>query len=204
MSTKVHLHSDTLGQHVRRLLLATQLAFFASLIICWMVAGGDRASANGISYYGVYLPTLPIIAAGYLSATVGLWRTATYFKYLDQVKMVVFGLRYIAIGLIGLLLVPYNVNGYFNLGHTLLGVSGALIQVTMAIVLLRPLHSWRGWLAFAVQIGGGLVAFAALPDWKFGYLLQGETIFQIGFGWCLIELTFQVKRLPYLPKLLKR
>ena len=204
MSTKVHLHSDTLGQHVRRLVLVTQLAFFTSLIVCWMVAGGDRASTNGISYYGVYLPTLPIIALGYLSASVGLWRTATYFKYLDQAKVVVFGLRFIAIGLIGLLLTPYTVNGYFNFGHTLLGVTGALTQVTMAIVLLRPLHSWRGWLAFAVQIGGGLVAFAALPDWKFGYLLQGETIFQIGFGWCLIELTFQVKRLPYLPKRLKR
>jgi hypothetical protein len=168
------------------------------------VAGGDRASANGISFFGVYWPTLPIIALGYLSSSVGLWRTATYFQYLDQSKVVVFGLRYIAVGLVGLLLLPYNVNGYFNLGHTILGISGALTQVTMALVLLRPLHSWRGWLAFAIQIGGGLVAFAALPDWKFGYLLQGETIFQIGFGLCLIELTFQVKRFPYFPKLLKR
>jgi hypothetical protein len=204
MSTKVHLHSDTLGQHVRRLLVVTQLVFFASLIACWIVAGGDRASTNGISFFGVYWPTLPIIALGYLSSSVGLWRTATYFQYLDQSKVVVFGLRYIALGLVGLLLLPYNVNGYFNFGHTILGVSGALTQVSMALVLLRPLHSWRGWLAFAIQIGGGLVAFAALPDWKFGYLLQGETIFQIGFGLCLIELTFQVKRFPYFPKLLKR
>ena len=147
MSTKVHVHSDTLGQHVRRLLVVTQLVFFASLIVCWIVAGGDRASANGISFFGVYWPTLPIIALGYRSSSVGLWRTATYFQYLDQSKAVVFGLRYIAVG---------------------------------------------------------LVAFAALPDWKFGYLLQGETIFQIGFGLCLIELTFQVKRFPYFPKLLKR
>ena len=204
MSTKVHLHSDTLGQHVRRLLLATQLAFFVSLIVCWMIAGGQRASTNVISYYGVYAPTVPIISLGYLLASVGLWRTARYFRFLDQARVVVWGLRYIAIGLIALLLVPYNINGYFNVGHTLLGVTGAVTQVVIAIILLRPLHSWRGWLAFTVQIGGGLIAFAALPDWKFGYLLQGETIFQIGFGWCLIELTFQVKRLPYLPKLLKR
>ncbi len=203
MNTRVHVHSDTLGQHVRRLLLLTQLVFFTSLIVCWVVAGGARASANGISYYGVYLPTLPIITVGYLAASVGLWRTATYFTYLEQAQFVVFGLRYIALGLIGLLLVPYNINGYWSAGHTILGVTGAVMQVAMTIVLLRPLHSWRGWIAFVTQISGGLVAFAALPDWKFGYLLQGETIFQIGFGWCLLELTFQVKRLPYLPHLMK-
>jgi len=53
MNTRVHVHSDTLGQHVRRVLLLTQLVFFTSLIVCWVVAGGARASANGISYYGV-------------------------------------------------------------------------------------------------------------------------------------------------------
>lgn len=200
----MHLHSDTLGEHVRRILLVTQLAFFATLIACWIIAGGSKASTDGISYYGVYLPTLPIITTGYLLAGFGLWRTSTYFQKLEQPGVVVYGLRFIAVGVIGLLLTPYNANGLLNVLHTILGVSGALTQVIMAIVLLRPLHSWRGWLAFAVQIGGGLVAFAALPDWKFGYLLQGETIFQIGFGWCLLELTFQVKNLPYVPKYVKR
>jgi len=203
LNPKVHLHSDTLGQHVRRLLLFSQLIFFVALITCWVVAGADKASAQGISYYGIYLPTVPIIGVGYVAASIGLWRTATYFRFLDQANIVVFGLRYIALGLIGLLLVPYNVNTFWHVAHTTLAISGAVMQVAMAIVLLRPLHSWRGWLAFVVQIAGGLVAFAALPDWKFGYLMQGETIFQIGFGWCLLELTFQVKKLPYLPHLMK-
>jgi len=189
---------------VRRLLLFSQLVFFIALITCWVVAGADKASEQGISYYGIYPPTVPIISVGYVSASIGLWRTASYFRFLEQSNIVVFGLRYIALGLIGLLLVPYNINGYWHVAHTTLAISGAVMQVAMTIVLLRPLDSWRGWIAFAVQIGGGLVAFAALQDWNFGYLMQGETIFQIGFGWCLLELTFQVKKLPFMPRLMKR
>ena len=36
---------------------------------------------------------------------------------------------------------------------------------------------------------GGAMATASLADWSFSYLLQGEVIFQLGFGWCLIERT---------------
>jgi hypothetical protein len=34
------------------------------------------------------------------------------------------------------------------------------------------------------------MAAASLPDWHFNYLGPGETIFEIGFSWCLVEWTY--------------
>ena len=37
-----------------------------------------------------------------------------------------------------------------------------------------------------VQLAGGLLCAASLPDWHFAYLLPGEIIFQIGFAGSLL------------------
>jgi hypothetical protein len=67
---------------------------------------------------------------------------------------------------------------------------GAILQLEIALQLVRESRSFRTVLGLAVPLAGGGIAAASLPDWHFEYLLQGEIIFQVGFSWCLIEWTY--------------
>src|SRR5487761_2517447 len=58
----------------RRVLVLTQSVFFGTLAVCLVIRHGVVTRIDGISYYGVYAPTVPLIVVGYLTAAVGLWR----------------------------------------------------------------------------------------------------------------------------------
>jgi hypothetical protein len=102
----------------------------------------------------------------------------------------VVGLRFLALGLILLLLTPYNKGTFFNWAHMSVGVVTALVQLAIATQLMVRYRSWQAVSAFYVQLFGGVWAGASLPDWRFSYLLVGELIFELGFSWTLIEWTY--------------
>jgi len=70
-----------------------------------------------------------------------------------------------------------------------IGVSIALLQMSVALSLVARVPSPRSSGGLAVPLLGGAPAAASLPDWNFSYLLHGEVIYQLGFGWCLVEWT---------------
>jgi hypothetical protein len=72
------------------------------------------------------------------------------------------------------------------------GVSMSLIQLAIVVLLLKRRRSFSSVCGVVVQLAGGLIGAASLPDWHFEYLLQGETLFEIGFGLCLIQWTYAV------------
>jgi hypothetical protein len=84
-----------------------------------------------------------------------------------------------------------------NWSHMTTGVTIALTQLAITVLLLAKRRTARSVLGFAVQLGGGILAAASLPDWHFTYLLQGETIYYVGFGWCLIEWTYALHASPH-------
>ena len=173
-------------REARRILVATQVLFFAALAWCLVVYDGRTAQVDGISFYGVYHSTIEILCVGYVVAAVGLWRIANYFKSSGSSTFSVFALRLVSIGLFALLLTPYDKGTFFNWGHMSAGVLVALLQMELSLQFVRQRPSTRAVSALMVQLAGGLLCAASLPDWHFAYLLPGEIIFQIGFAGSLL------------------
>jgi hypothetical protein len=61
-----------------------------------------------------------------------------------------------------------------------IGVSIALLQMSVALSLVARGPSPRSSGGLAVLLLGGAPAAASLPDWNFSYLLHGEVIYQLG------------------------
>jgi hypothetical protein len=147
-----------------------------------LINHGAMAESDGISFYGVYHATIEILAVGYVVAALGLWRVANFFQSTGVSRFTVLALRLVGMGLLALLLTPYNKGAFFNWSHMTVGVIGALLQLEIAVHFLRRHPSSRGISALGVQLIGGIICAASLPDWQFAYLLPGEIIFQIGFA----------------------
>jgi hypothetical protein len=180
----------SIDAQTRQLLAITQSLFFLSLAVCLLIYHGHNAQTDGISFYGVYGPTMPILVAGYTVAGVGLWRTAGYFRAAGVAKSTWICLRAVSVGLFVLFVTPYNQGTFMNWTHMTAGVTGALLQLAVSVQLLGELKSRRAVMGFFVQLVGGALAAASLPNWRFEALLLGQIIYQIGFGWCLIEWTY--------------
>lgn len=176
-------------REARRLLLGTQFFFFATLLLCLLIAHGEVVDNDGISYFGVYHGTIEILTLGFVVAAYGLWRTSSFFQRMEAPAWLVVGLRIIAISLFVLLITPFNKGTFFNWSHMITGVAMALVELAIALLLLVNFRSATSIAAFGVALGGGLIAAASLPNWGFPYLLQGEIVFEVGFSWCLLELT---------------
>ncbi len=186
MTTLSDADSPVLDSHrINRVLIVTQVVFFSTVALCIVINHGEMAENDGISFYGVYHATIALLAVGYGVATIGLWRIATFFKHHGVGSFIVIALRLVGIGLIALLLTPYNKGAIFNWCHMAVGVIGALLQLEIALQFLRRGPSSRGFAALSVQLVGGIICAASLPDWNFAYLLPGEIIFQIGFAGAL-------------------
>jgi len=173
--------------------VATQAYFYLTLIVCLAINHGPEAQLDGISFYGVYHGTLALVVVGFAVAGAGLWRGAALLRDTDAPLALRGGMRFVAGGLGLLLVTPFNRGPWFNWSHMTVGVAIALTQaaMTLRLVTRRRTVGVRG--GVAVQLGGGLVAAASLPDWHFAYLLTGELIYQLGFGWCLIEWTYALR-----------
>ncbi len=181
------LVADTQTRHF---LLGTQLLFFFALAWCLILNHGPTAENDGISFYGVYHETVPLLTGGYAAAFAGLWRTSTHFKVSGVPTFTWVGLRVIALLLLVLLATPFNRGAILNWTHMVAGILGSLLELEVALQLVRESRSFRTVLGLVVLLLGGGIAAASLPDWHFTYLLQGEIVFQIGFAWCLIEWTY--------------
>lgn len=178
----------------RRILVASQVVFFLALAWCILIEHGPEARSDGISYYGVNHRTVLIAIVGYAAAAVGLWRVSTIFRQAGLDPLVWLGLRLVAAMLVLLLLTPYNEGTFYNWAHMTTGVIGALIQIAIAIALMRQVGSAGAVAAFSVQLLGGILSAASLPDWRYQLLLYPEIVIQLGFSWCLLEWTRALPR----------
>jgi hypothetical protein len=137
----VAAQEEPVALQARHLLVLTQAVFFCVLVVCFFINHGSTAQADGISFYGVYAPTIELLIVGFSVAAVGLWRTAWYFAQSDAPAFSVVGLRIIAVELFVLLLTPYNKGTFFNWAHMVTGVSMSLIQLGIVYLLLQRRRS---------------------------------------------------------------
>lgn len=176
-------------ERVQRVLLATQFVFFLALACCVLLVHDYAVENAGISYYGVHARTIAFAIIGYLAAALGLWLASSLIRAAGSVPILWVGLRLVAVMLILLLLTPYSGGTFLNWAHMTVGVVGALVQLAMSWSLVRRRRDWRVVSAFVIQFLGGVVGALSLPDWRFQALLVGETVFQLGFSWSLLEWT---------------
>lgn len=174
----------------RQTLVATQVVFFVCVVGCVLVDPSNQAEIYGISYYGVHAPTLPLVAVGYGVGALGMWRTANYLAPLGVSPSVSAGLRIVAWALPLELLTPFNHGSFLNWAHMSIGVVIGVIQMATGaqLVLRQPRPATT--FVVVVQLIGGLLAAASLPDWAFNHMLEGEVLFEVGFSWCLVMWTF--------------
>lgn len=144
---------------------------------------------DGISYYGVHVNTLPVIAVGYLAGSASVWYLARAFMMMAASKLLTLALVLVGIGLPLLLLTPYNGGATLNLLHTVCGTVVGASEVLVGLFALR--HRMNRWVlvGFVVELVGGIIAAASLPDWHFSHLLGGEILLQIGFTVVLLAAT---------------
>lgn len=162
--------------------MVTQSIFFGALLWCWWQSHSLAARTDGISYYGVHANTLPVIGVGFLIASAGLWRASTYFAQVGEGRWLVRALQTVAVSLVSLLVTPYTGGTFLNWAHMTLGVVGALAQLVIAMSLVRRDRRPLTVSIFVIQLVAGGVAAAALPDWHFPFLLQGEAGYELGFA----------------------
>jgi hypothetical protein len=180
---------ESLQHHALRLVLTTQVIFFAALAWCVILVHNHDAQNAGISYYGVHHRTVVVAVVAYVAAAIGLWRTSTLFRIGRLDPLIWLGLRVIAVVLILLLLTPYTGGPFLNWTHMTVGIFGSLIQLAISITLWRRYGSLAAIFGLSIQLVGGILGALSLPDWRFEYLLYSQIIFEFGFCWCLIEWT---------------
>ena len=184
--------SGSVPAQARQVLVATQVVFFVCVAMCVAVAHPRQVESYGISYFGVHAPTLPIITIGYGVASVGLWRCARYLAPLEAVTAISGGLRVVSVALPMLLLTPFNHGTFFNWAHMAIGIVIGVTQMGAATYLYLRRRGALTTVVFLIQLVGGLVAAASLPDWGFNHMLDGELVFEAGFAWCLVLWTYAI------------
>ncbi len=163
-------------------MFATQGVFFAALVVCILINASYTAQNDGISFYGVYGPTIALVVVGYGTAAVGLWRVGQWFARHGGPAVLFLGARVVAVGLMLLLITPYDEGAFLNWSHMTVGVVVALVQLASTIALLRRGPTLRRVLLLSFQLAGGIVAAASLPDWHFPMLLAGESVYALAYA----------------------
>jgi hypothetical protein len=171
---------------IRKVLIISQIGFFSCIALCYLINHGVMADTDGISFYGVNHATIEILIVGYVTGAMGLWRLAHYFRSINVAPHIYLSLRLVALCLFGLLVTPYNKGAFLNWSHMTIGTLGALLQLEVTFYLMKGNLSVASVVGFLVQLVGGLICAASLPDWHFDGLLLGEILFQIGFSWSLL------------------
>lgn len=169
-------------------LVRGQLCLYGGLLVC-VAARPDGLGVNfGISYYGSSPWTFPPYAIALLGCAV-FSRRALYVAapgapdpaWLRRMA------NWIAALLAGVVVTPYIVGGAVDLAHTLFGAALFILQLALALRLIR----WTGndpanLLLLAAQLTGGVIAaIYVIP--KHGFLIQGQLLFQLAWGVLLIR-----------------
>jgi hypothetical protein len=184
-----------------RPLAAGSAGFFASVAMCLAITHDGTVEHDGISYFSVRAPTLPVILLGYASVTAGMLAAARRFPDDGLGRRLALPMRCLPVFFVLLLLTPFNQGTAFNWTHMTVGVTLALSQLVVTIWLCSVLPSTRVLLAAVVELTGGVIAAASLPGTSFNYLFIGELLFNVGFCLCLLAVVADAARVPADPSL---
>ena len=188
-------------QQARRLALIAESVLFASILICTLVLHSDKVNTYGISYFGVRLVTLPIIATGFVLGGALLVSCSNRLPNFTQPwKLIKITLRCVGVGIVLLLLTPYTVDTFFNWTHMTIGAAIFATQMYAgAVIVFKYQKDNVTTFALLIEFIGGILAMFSLPDNMLNLMLEGELIFQIGFMMILnriLRLSYEIGNTP--------
>lgn len=191
---KLLAEDRNLATSLLRSLIPSELILFATIAICTVVLQSNLVNVYGISYFGIRLKTIPIVAAGFVIGGSLLYLTSNKITAQEEPwRLIRLTLRVVAVGIVLLLLTPYTLDTFFNWTHMAIGAAIFALQMYMsAVVTFRYSKDKISKIALLVQFIGGVLAMLSLPDNMLNFMLEGEVIFQIGFM-ALLNRTIRLK-----------
>lgn len=168
---------------VGRLLLKAQLAFWACVVVCFVLSDGGLSHNHGFSVYGGRLSTIVPWAVGFLIAAFFILRAAAVLDESD--RALAQGLRVIVALLLGVLFTPDTLDRFFYDAHIVASVALFLFEAIVGLWLVRRSNVRAVLQMYVIQIAGGIVAGLSQAQW-IGLLSPGILVFQVAFGALLV------------------
>jgi hypothetical protein len=169
-----------------------QACLYAALLLCVLMRPDGLGANSGVSYYGVHRDTvLPYTIAVVGSALLTCRGLRTAAVATPSPRRLRGSANSLAALSFGIALTPYSVSGLIDWLHTIFGAALFILQLGIAIQLLRWTDGdlMTACLLAAQCVGALIAAIFVLP--KEGFLIHGEVAFQIAFG-ALIIRTFSL------------
>jgi hypothetical protein len=162
------------------------------LSISYLLAPDIARSNEGISTFGIYARTILPYALGFLMFSCFTFAAVYTIEYRDiNAAVLARALLVLVLLLLGVLLTPYSVNAWLDWSHTVIAGTLFMCQLVLAAWFLQLHPDAIGWLLFASQCLGSVLAALSLVH-IFDYMLIGQIIAQSAF-WMQLD-----KVVPYI------
>ncbi len=155
-----------------------------SLLIDVLIRPESLANNSGISYFGIFLNTLPAYVAGLSMSSYIIAR----FAFLKIKKYRVVRVMLIALFPFNLFLItfPYDVNRFYADVHQTFGVLIFVFELLISLYISEKLGKiFFNRLLLSIELISGLFSAYYLAP-KNGFLMQAQIIYQIAFGLMLL------------------
>lgn len=170
-----------------RYLAYSQIAFYASVLICTILAPAGLRDNDGLSYFGVHKITIIPYGAGLLISAYLVLKSLNYLSEAKKLIPLRWSMKSVAWLMAGIVVTPYSIDNWFDWIHTTIGTTLFSIQLLLVIWLILTIkNDWINWLLLVVQVTGGLISLFYLAPPQ-GFLLQGQVLFQAAFSVILLR-----------------
>lgn len=162
----------------------SQIAIYAAFLICIALEPTSLGANSGLSYFGVHRSTIVPFGFGMLLGSYFIMRASHYLTTMTTAaRWLNLALRGIALLIVGIVITPYSLGGWFDVAHRSFGIT--LFSLQLLVSLWMIIINRRAWLInyglLALQMIGGLISLVYLNP-THGYLIQGQLLFQMAFS----------------------
>lgn len=159
-----------------------QVTLLIAIAISILLEPSSLLANDGVSYFGVHLPSALVYSIGLVLAGWFCFKTAKAmpkYKMLLPVKIGLYSLLPVSVGIVA---TPYNIGYNFISFHRLFGITFFAVELLIAIWLVLMVYA-----STVSMLLVGLMVIEALASAFYlapvaGYLLQTESAFQLTFA----------------------
>ncbi len=179
---KNEIDAPEMSDPVLHQVIVSEIVLLSTIMVCTIMIWNNNLNVYGISYFGVRIPTLPVVAFGFVAGSIILIMASRKLPDFAPFGLVKLTLRVVSVGIVLLLLTPFTVDTFFNWTHMTLGAIIFAIEMYTGVVLcFKHLQDRVSKWALALQFFGGVLAMLSVPDNMLNFMIEGEVIFQLGF-----------------------
>ena len=171
---------------MKKNIITSQILLYLSILICFLIKPSGFLANNGISYYGTLLSTIVPYIIGILGSSFLLFIGVIKHKKVFKDSLVIILLTALFPLSILLIVFPYTFNNTFSNIHEAIGVLIFVSQLIVSLILAIDIKRINTYIFLILEVFGGIVsAYYLFPE--NGYLIEGQLIFQLGFGLLMIS-----------------